>query len=1025
MAEQRKKSAAGKRKTTAGKNRSAGTRVRKTTAKKPASKSASGSGRARSTGSVKSASPPNRFLAREITMIFLAFFFLLFFLSNFSLMGNVGSLLRAIQKGLFGAMAYAFPLLFLIGGFYFTIGGGGLRSGVKFLAVLLIFWAICGMISLLGIPNFKEYTWVRFYTDGKLGGVLGGLLAKGLSGTIGKIGTGILLFALMMAGLVIITEKSLIAFVGSNSALAVEKVKTRQERSREAERLREERDPEEYLEEGVYEEAPQAPPVVLHRPMNLGALDLARNMKNALGLSSPEEASYPTEGGGEYPPMEYQEPLEYGYGGEGPMDVEPGGSNYMNEQLAAELIEKRRNAPVEIKNIDEVRDKAKQEKKEIISPKPARFKGRLIKPYETTPGVSFEEEEALDEDTLRRANEILAKNQQESGLLGDPLESQEKSILETGSVRIMEDDGNHIPDLTNFEDEEELHIDYPFEERETASLEKTEEAFSPASLAEGPSGDFPLQREGMQGDIVIEERESKERLPLVPPASKEGAGNPEKGLERQSLAAPARPYIYPPSGLLKKSAPGAQSAGSQEYHQIAMKLQQTLHSFGVEVQITNISRGPVVTRYELHPAQGVKVSKIVALADDIKLSLAASDIRIEAPIPGKSAVGIEVPNKENQTVFLRDLLDTPQFKNGKQKLSFAVGKDIGGQPVISDIAKMPHVLIAGATGSGKSVCINTLIMSMIFKYTPEQVKLIMIDPKVVELSVYNGIPHLLIPVVTEPKKAAGALNWAVAEMMERYNKFAATGVRDIEGYNHRIDEARMRGQIEGLPGKLPKIVIIIDELADLMMVANNEVEDAIVRLAQLARAAGMHLVIATQRPSVNVITGLIKANIPSRIAFAVSSGVDSRTILDGVGAERLLGKGDMLFAPSGSSKPMRVQGAFVSDEEVQSVVEFLKNQGLEAVYDVETMSDIASAGRLMGNGFGQEERDELFEQAGSFIIEKNKASIGNLQRAFKIGFNRAARIMDQLAQAGVVSEEQGTKARQILMDKEAFRRILS
>ena len=337
---------------------------------------------------------------------------------------------------------------------------------------------------------------------------------------------------------------------------------------------------------------------------------------------------------------------------------------------------------------------------------------------------------------------------------------------------------------------------------------------------------------------------------------------------------------------------------------------------------------------------------------------------------------------------------------------------------------MPHVLIAGATGSGKSVCINTLIMSIIYKYSPDEVKLIMVDPKVVELSVYNGIPHLLIPVVTEPKKAASALNWAVAEMGERYKKFAATGVRDLTAYNKRIDEAKRRGNIEGLPEKLPKIVIIIDELADLMMVANAEVEDAIVRLAQLARACGIHLVIATQRPSVNVITGIIKANIPSRIAFAVSSGTDSRTILDSNGAEKLLGKGDMLFAPYGSPNPIRVQGAFVSDEEVSAVVDFLKNQGMRARYDEDTIKHIEESEKTAGASGEVSERDELFEAAGRYIIEKDRASIGNLQRNFKIGFNRAARIMDQLASAGVVGDEAGTKRREILMNMDEFLDVL-
>lgn len=490
----------------------------------------------------------------------------------------------------------------------------------------------------------------------------------------------------------------------------------------------------------------------------------------------------------------------------------------------------------------------------------------------------------------------------------------------------------------------------------------------------------------------------------------------------KSIAKPAPVYHVPPLGLLKH---GQKTAGDSDAHlrETAAKLQQTLKTFGVNVTVTNVSCGPAVTRYEVQPEMGVKVSKIVGLADDLKLNLAAADIRIEAPIPGKAAVGIEVPNKGNATVQLRDLLETDEFRMAKSKISFAVGKDISGKTVVSDIAKMPHLLVAGATGSGKSVCINTLIMSIIFKASPQEVKLIMIDPKVVELSVYNGIPHLLIPVVTDPKKAAGALNWAVAEMMKRYQLFEQYKVRDMDGFNAKVESVQNLDTEEEKPEKLPQIVIIVDELADLMMVAPGDVEEAICRLAQLARAAGIHLVLATQRPSVNVITGLIKANMPSRIAFSVSSGVDSRTIIDMNGAEKLLGKGDMLFYPAGYQKPVRVQGAFVSDKEVQAVVDYLVKNNGNASYDEEVqthMANAASGTSVSGAGNAGEDRDVYFKDAGYFIIEKDKASIGMLQRVFKIGFNRAARIMDQLYEAGVVGEEEGTKPRKVLMSKEQF-----
>ena len=487
---------------------------------------------------------------------------------------------------------------------------------------------------------------------------------------------------------------------------------------------------------------------------------------------------------------------------------------------------------------------------------------------------------------------------------------------------------------------------------------------------------------------------------------------------------PERPYVFPPADLLTKAA---NKAGDSRQHlqETAMKLQQTLKNFGVNVTITNISCGPAVTRYELQPEMGVKVSKIVNLADDIKLNLAAADIRIEAPIPGKAAIGIEVPNKENVMVSFRELVESEEFKKHPSKISFGVGKDIGGKVTVADIAKMPHLLIAGATGSGKSVCINTIFMSILYKANPKEVKLIMIDPKVVELSVYNGIPHLMIPVVTDPKKAAGALHWAVDEMTDRYQKFANASVRDLKGYNAKIESLPT---IEGdpKPEKLPQIVIIVDELADLMMVSPGEVEESICRLAQLARACGIHLIIATQRPSVNVITGLIKANMPSRIAFAVTSGVDSRTILDMNGAEKLLGKGDMLFSPQGIPKPVRVQGAFVSDEEVSAVVGFIKEQNGQVTYSAEMeekLSNMESANTTVAidsSADAGDGRDVYFADAARLLMEKEKGSIGMLQRYFKIGFNRAARIMDQLEEAGIVGPEEGTKPRRVLMSPEQF-----
>ena len=550
----------------------------------------------------------------------------------------------------------------------------------------------------------------------------------------------------------------------------------------------------------------------------------------------------------------------------------------------------------------------------------------------------------------------------------------------------------------------------------TAATNKREEFVMPVAPVEevAVQEDIAMQAPVPDGMEVVRPRASREKKTAVQDTS--------VAEEIKAKAVPAKQnkkYVFPPINLLKPGSGSGKGSSVNELRDTAMHLQNTLKTFGVNVTVTDISQGPSVTRYELQPEPGVKVSRIVNLADDIKLNLAAADIRIEAPIPGKSAVGIEVPNKENSAVAFRDLIESKAYKDFQSNLAFAVGKDISGQVVVADIAKMPHMLIAGATGSGKSVCINTIIMSILYKAHPDDVKLIMVDPKVVELSVYNGIPHLMIPVVTDPKKAAAALNWAVAEMTDRYKKFADLNVRDLKGYNKQVEAMKANGEDIA---KMPQIVIIVDELADLMMVAAHEVEEAICRLAQLARAAGIHLIIATQRPSVDVITGLIKANMPSRVAFAVSSGVDSRTILDMNGAEKLLGKGDMLFYPQGYTKPARMQGAFISDGEVSDVVDYLKNQAIGNTYDTDIEEKIKSigSGASSSGGGTSSELDSYFVEAGRFIIEKDKASIGMLQRVFKIGFNRAARIMDQLAEAGVVGEEEGTKPRKVLMSMEQF-----
>lgn len=619
------------------------------------------------------------------------------------------------------------------------------------------------------------------------------------------------------------------------------------------------------------------------------------------------------------------------------------------------------------------------------------------------------------------------ENKEKKALRSDLLSVKEELDLINSKKEDWKEDSFTVEGLSDSSEVEEL---FPEDVSEIDAVPKSQslkkQSLKKQSMKEEPLDEEELKKRLLQGDPssrVVYTADGRRIASDNENLQKRIQEKKEEELTVDSVPEKAaKPYVFPPLSLLKRSHSQEEEKRS-EIEKNAQTLKETLKSFGITVSISNVSVGPSVTRYELQPEQGVKLAKIVSLSNDIKMRLAAADIRIEAPIPGKSAVGIEVPNKNSQVVYLGDILSSPAFQENKMKLAFGVGKDIGGKVVVTDIAKMPHLLVAGATGAGKSVSINTLIMSILYRYSPEEVRMIMVDPKVVELQVYNGIPHLLIPVVTDPKKAAAALNWAVAEMTSRYKKFAAYGVRDLSGYNEKIrgltEEEREK---EGL-SVLPQILIIIDELADLMMVSASEVEDAIVRLTQLARACGMHLIIATQRPSVNVITGLIKANVPSRIAFSVSSGVDSRTIIDMNGAEKLLGKGDMLFFPQNLPKPIRVQGAFVSDEEVAKVTEFLKSQG-EAEYN-HSISKSLEKEATEETGGSQSDRDELFAEAGSLVIETDKASIGFLQRKFRIGFNRAARIMDQLAAEHVVGEEEGTKARKVLMNMEEFEELLS
>lgn len=609
---------------------------------------------------------------------------------------------------------------------------------------------------------------------------------------------------------------------------------------------------------------------------------------------------------------------------------------------------------------------------------------------------------------------------------------------------VDEDDVGDLPDFkreppvrgeSHFADEVEEGQDLPDSAGEDEIDEMEEEADEEGGL---PLAQDELEEEDSDLPAAFEipafrTPHRKQLGKMISPVEDDGpAGNPAEAEEEEiperldrtpvvkpKPAAPAYPtlefepeeYNYPPVDLLQLPERKQVSDAEQKDQIKAQKLEETLHSFGISAKLTGIAHGPAVTRFEMQPAPGIKVSRIVNLADDIALNLAATSVRIEAPIPGKPAIGVEVPNEVVETVPIREVLESDEARRHPSRLAVALGKDNGGRYIIADIAKMPHVLIAGATGSGKSVCINSIICSILYRATPEEVRLIMVDPKVVELSVYNGIPHLLVPVVTDPKKAAGALNWAVLEMTDRYKRFADRGVRDMKGYNRALQEGEK---------PLPQIVVIIDELADLMMVSPGEVEEAICRLAQLARAAGIHLVIATQRPSVNVITGVIKANIPSRIAFTVASQVDSRTILDVGGAEKLLGRGDMLYAPAGTNKPQRVQGTWVSDEEVHDVVEYIKARHTAEYNEdiIEHMDNAESSEPEEDKAL--EEHDELLPQAVEIVVESGQASISMLQRRLRIGYARAGRLIDDMASRGIVSQSEGAKPRNVLITREQF-----
>lgn len=930
-------------------------------------------------------------ITNEIILIGVFALSILLFLCNFGIIGPVGNAVSHVMFGIFGMMAYVVPVLIFLGIAFGISNKGNMFAAFKIAAAVLLILLIGVVLELIGgqVPSMEKYSVELLYTvsaDSKAGGgVLAGSLAYLLNHFMGMVGAVLLVIVLAIICLVVITEKSFVSGVrvGGRKVYesAREETRVRKERAQKRKEELEARREEEYRlreEEKARKDAEK----------------ILRMDKRVSGVMIDTTLAGQNGGPAEELPARTRNDIH----------------EITVEDLAAEKKEAVKVAPKADNIIDfdriqihtasqmtlEENDKFGEGMPAETAPEP----DPLAQTYRNSDVFSDMKEVSPIHITVKPAGEAR------STIFDAPLPDKEEPV------------GGELYDQVP---EQEI---LPWEEPDSGEP-LLQEAMAPAAGMERPKASLPEGRDRFAGGKApgVYDTGKPAGQAAMDEMRKEGAA----AVTHTEAPKKERPYHFPPLSLLQK--PGSKNTGDgvKELKNTAAKLQQTLATFGVKVTITDISQGPSVTRYELQPEQGVKVSKILGLADDIKLNLAAMDIRIEAPIR-KAAIGIEVPNKENTMVALRELMESKEFRDFPSKLSFAVGKDIGGKVVVSDIAKMPHMLIAGSTGSGKSVCINTLIMSILYKARPDEVKLILVDPKVVELSVYNGIPHLLIPVVTDPKQASAALHWGVAEMTDRYQKFADHNVRDLKGYNKKVEEQRAKGDPTA-PDKLPQIVIIVDELADLMMVSPGEVEESICRLAQLARAAGIHLIIATQRPSVDVITGLIKANMPSRVAFAVSSGVDSRTILDMNGAEKLLGKGDMLFYPQGYSKPARIQGAFVSDGEVSDVVDFLKNQVIGNVYDdqiVEKVKTMESAGGGAGgaSGGGGPERDAYFEEAGKFIIDKDKASIGMLQRVFKIGFNRAARIMDQLAEAGVVGEEEGTKPRKVLMSPEQFEQYI-
>ncbi len=915
---------------------------------------------------------------------------ILMFISNLGICGVVGNAIAGFFFGLFGMTQYILPIFLVVAIFFYVANPGNKVVIVKITAAFIMQIFISTMIELIshGADVVGPINAFMYSFENKLGGgILGGIFSFAFVSALGIIGAYIVDIILIIVCLVVIAD-----FVIFNSFLDFGRTRARKnELKRKNRRIDEELRREEKMRQSQRELDDRREQI---RRKKEAEIEFAKTDESSRRVDKKRSGiTFNTDISADSTAMLMSDGSDVANKIESDLDI----SDTARHKLKPNSVANRSNIIINSDTVNDepIIDNIKDDRQPVSS-------------------IKFNIPDDNDTNDARPNSAI-------SDLLFGNNNSATASVNDNATASVNDNDATDV----NYNDATDVN----YNDTTGVNYNDTTGVNTVSEIAYDNNGvDDASEKETTRvakPSVSTKEEQVKES---------EAIGESiEKAKEK-----PKKPYKFPPVSLLDKATSNA--GDSKQYlNEMAEKLQKTLQNFGVDAQVTEVTQGPSVTRYEIQPAVGVKVSKIVNLSDDLKLNMAVTDLRMEAPIPGKSAIGIEVPNKTKKGVSFEELVKSKEFKENKSNIAFCVGKDIAGQVVVGNIEKMPHMLIAGATGSGKSVCINTIIMSILYHASPEDVKLIMVDPKVVELSVYNGIPHLLIPVVTDPKKAAGALHWAVKEMTDRYELLAEAGVRNIAGYNEKV--AAGNGVItKNINGqqvlceaeKLPQIVIILDELADLMMVAAADVEESICRLAQLARAAGIHLVIATQRPTSNVITGLIKANVPSRIAFSVATGLDSRVILDTNGAEDLLGHGDMLYAPAGSSKPTRIQGAFVSDDEINRVIDFVVNNntdylatGNDEINQVIAQSAVEGGTVSITNSSDiSNDLDPLFAEAGRLVIENDKGSIGYLQRNFRIGFNRAARIMDSLTEKGVVGPEMGTKPREIKMSLSEFEDLL-